>query len=620
MAHVLGSDFDRCREPLEGEATGEDARYDESFVELKGEIENIASGSVDWERVEKLAVKVLAETSKDLYAMSYLNAALIQRHGFLGLADGFALLRHWIETDWENLYPRKPARSRAFAFSWLVERVAPYIEAREPEDNAEVEVLESLREDFQTLAKIAQEHLGHLAPTFGEIQNLLRKKAETHQPPAESAQGASAEGTADASAETPGTAAASQAVSPDPASGVTPPPGGEAPPTETPETKTPQPGPATTTAPASPARPPTTATAVSQPVEIPDLPPLSDSAGAREIRDQIRAYIGPLRQSGMSSATPYRMLRVLKWQDLQGPPAADPGSGKTRVPAPRGPQRNALANLLTNRRWPELLEASEAAFQNDTGTFWLDLQRYSALALEYHDPTHGPRLAALVIDELRELLDRFPNLHHLTYADGTPFAAPETRQWIEESVRVVEVDVLGGGSGRAEDVVLSDEEIAEAQALFGKKKADEAMDLIQSAIERARNPRAVFRTRLTAAQLCLQAGKMGWSRTLLEQLRQTMDGFRFETWESETATEVYHLLALCCARQLEAAGGEPVPELEEALEEAQGRLFALDLRAAAKVEATLGDQATAVAAAKEKNRTKGSSDIAHLLKQLLGRL
>ena len=605
MAHVLGKDFDRCQAPLADEPTGQDARYEDDFDELKSEIENIASGTVDWENVQKLAVGLLAETSKDLNVFGYLSAALIQRHGFLGLADGFALFRHWIEADWENLHPRKPPRSRGFAFSWLVDRVTPYIDAREPKDETEVAVLETIRDDLQIIVKVAQENLGHNAPGFGELQNALRKKAEEHQP-AEPEPVEEPETEAEPVAEAP---PASSAPAGEP---TTPPtPSAEAPAPE------PAPTPAPKPAPATPQPAPVTA---GKPVEVPDLPPLADSAGAREIRDRIRTFIGPLRQSNLLSATPYRMLRVLKWEDLPSPPPADPGSGKTRVPAPRKPQRDALTHLLTHRTWPDLLEASEAAFQNDSGTFWLDLQHYSAVAIENLDPNHGPRLANVIIEALRDLLERFPNLHHLSFADGTPFAKQETRTWIEESVRVVDVDVVGGGGGRAEDTVLTDEEIAEAKGLFGKKQADAAMDLLQGAVERASNPRAVFRTRLTAAQLCLQAGKMGWARTLLDQLREETERFRFETWEPETAIEVYNLLAICCGRQLEAAGADADPALQTALTEAHNKLFALDLRAAAKVGSMLGEQGKAAEAGSGKGRQKSSAEIGNVLKQLLGRL
>ncbi len=628
MPHVMGGDYERCLNPLTDEPTGSDPKRDETFVDLKGEIENIASGKVSWERVEELAINVLAEISKDLYTMSYLSAALLQRHGFAGLADAFALLRHWMETDWDNLYPRRPARSRGFAFGWLVERVTPYISARQPMPE-EIALLQPLQDDLQVIATIARDQLKHLAPGFGEMHNALRRLIEENPVGAAAGQGAddssspadagtgdgsATDTTGDAAVEgtaTQGTASATLSKAAASKAAASKAAESEATPSKTAASKTPSPDAAPAQAPA-----PTPAPAGAKAVEIPELPPLADNATSRDIRDRIRALIAPLRQSQVLSPTPYQMLRTLKWRDLSGAPPADPDSGKTRLPAPRNNQRLVLANLLENKSWPELLEASEAAFQNDVGTFWLDLQHYSAVALENLDASHGPSLAALIVDELATLLQRFSNMPRLTFQDGTAFASPTTRQWIEESVRTVEVEVVSFGD-RGEDTVLTEDDISQIQKAFDSKQPEAAMAQLDTAIRRASNPRAVFRTRLTAAQLCLQANKDGWARMLLDDLRQSMERFSFEGWEPEVSTELYHLLALCCVRQIEKAGETPDPALQETLDLAQSRLFSLDLRAGAKVEAAFKD--SAALASGGKGRTGQVAELAQLFKHLLGR-
>lgn len=630
MPHVMGDDYGRCLEPLPDEPTGSDPKRDETFVDLKGEIENIASGKVSWERVEELSVKVLAEISKDLYALSFLSASLLQRHGFAGLADAFALLRHWMETDWDNLYPRRPARSRGFAFGWLVERVTPYISARQPTPD-EIPLLQPLQDDLAVIATIAREQLKHLAPGFAEMHNALRRHIEDHPDPNAAAEedkgqdeaqassggasgnaAVSAEG-ADGSTAAASSAAAAEAVSQGTATaGSSPSQDGVVSDGGVSDGSKQDAGSTENASAALPKQAP----AVGKAVEIPQLPPLADNATSRDIRDQIRTLIAPLRQSQVLSPTPYQLLRTLKWRDLKGPPPADPDSGKTRLPAPRKNQRLVLANLLENKSWPELLEASEAAFQNDVGTFWLDLQHYSAISLERLDPSHGPSLAALIVDELRTLLERFPNMPRLTYQDGTPFASSTTRQWIEESVRAVEVEVVSFG-GRGEDTVLTEDDISQVQQAFDSKEPETAMALLDAAIRKAGNPRAVFRTRLTAAQLCLQANRDVWARMLLDDLRQSMTSFSFEHWEPEVSTELYHLLALCCVRQIEKAGETPDPALQETLDLAQSRLFSLDLRAGAKVDAAFKD--SALASGSGKGRSGQVAELTHLFKHLLGR-
>ncbi len=66
-----------------------------------------ASGDrADWRPVVDLGVAILAEQSKDLEVASWLTEALVRRHGYAGLRDGFHLLHGLVENFWENLYPR----------------------------------------------------------------------------------------------------------------------------------------------------------------------------------------------------------------------------------------------------------------------------------------------------------------------------------------------------------------------------------------------------------------------------------------------------------------------------------------------------------------------------------
>jgi type VI secretion system protein ImpA len=59
----------------------------------------------EWRVILELAPKVLTAQSKDLEVAAWLVEALLRRHSFAGLRDGFRLLRGLVEKYWDGLYP-----------------------------------------------------------------------------------------------------------------------------------------------------------------------------------------------------------------------------------------------------------------------------------------------------------------------------------------------------------------------------------------------------------------------------------------------------------------------------------------------------------------------------------
>lgn len=59
----------------------------------------------EWHNVHDLAIKILSEDSKDLEICAWLIEALVRKHGFAGLRDGFHLAQKLCELFWDNLYP-----------------------------------------------------------------------------------------------------------------------------------------------------------------------------------------------------------------------------------------------------------------------------------------------------------------------------------------------------------------------------------------------------------------------------------------------------------------------------------------------------------------------------------
>jgi type VI secretion system protein ImpA len=58
-----------------------------------------------WRRILELAPEILQNDAKDLEVASWYLEALVRRHGYLGLRDGFKLIHGLIEKFWDEIYP-----------------------------------------------------------------------------------------------------------------------------------------------------------------------------------------------------------------------------------------------------------------------------------------------------------------------------------------------------------------------------------------------------------------------------------------------------------------------------------------------------------------------------------
>lgn len=77
------------------------ARAKEREIDAGAEIGDLP----EWRTILELGPKVLAAQSKDLEVAAWIIEALLRRHGFVGLRDGFRLVRELVETFWDGLYP-----------------------------------------------------------------------------------------------------------------------------------------------------------------------------------------------------------------------------------------------------------------------------------------------------------------------------------------------------------------------------------------------------------------------------------------------------------------------------------------------------------------------------------
>ncbi|MBI1425490.1 MAG: type VI secretion system protein TssA [Gammaproteobacteria bacterium] len=123
MASLQHIDINSLVEPLTGDiAVGVDLRHDVSpasdYSKLRDARKaariaernslfdgNSSEADEHWRTVLELAPKLLKSESKDLEMACWYTEALLRKHGFRGLHDGFTLIRELIEHYWDDIYP-----------------------------------------------------------------------------------------------------------------------------------------------------------------------------------------------------------------------------------------------------------------------------------------------------------------------------------------------------------------------------------------------------------------------------------------------------------------------------------------------------------------------------------
>ena len=560
MPHVLAADFDKCRDHFPGDAPfGADVKYEPVFENLKAEVLKLTAhssieGGVDWKSVKAWSLDILTSKSKDLTVGCYLALALFVIDGYGGLSDGLAILQKYIQEDWDGVFPAAARpRNRVSTLEWLVTRLPPFIEIKAPEP-FEVALLAPLSEQLSAFQESVKQRLMHETPSFSDLTAALATYLEDLKGSPVGGNGSAAAAVAETATAAPGQPQPAAVRAPEPATAVAP------------------------------------------------------GTPADEIAGRIRALIPALREADLSSPVPYRLLRSLKWDGVVALPILDPNAstpGTTRIQPPRTQQRAAMETLFAAGNWAALLNASEAAFQEGIGTFWLDLQRYTALALE---GLGSARAAEAVKEDVARFLGRLDALPTFYFAERTvtdpkrpaersiertPFASDETRQWLEtlKAAKAGEeapaVFLPAARTTESAESSLSPADARAAQDLLARQQPAAAFDLLQAAVEKAPNQRSRFRTRLAAARLCFQANQAAWARALLETLLEESEQFHFEDWEPETAADLYQLLALCYSRPPKKGGPQDPESARVQIENLRRKLFRLDMRAAAGLEEAL---------------------------------
>ncbi len=527
MEQRLGAPDLAAKPVSAGSPAGEWIRYEAEFESLKSEIDQLSVDpkATDWQQVVSLSSEILGERSKDLLVGCYLAAGLYELRGFQGLEEGLEALSRMASTYWQELFPPlKRSKARASALAWLVDRQGEAVdpETTRPEDR---DAIEGCLRQVAALAAFLDGKMGDSSPSFGPLRRGLeaaaRELERTQAPPKPQVENKPA-------------------------------------------------------APASAPKAPTPAPAVS--------PEISSTADAERA---LARSLGPLRKIGRllrldDPADPraYQLGRIVAWLRMtELPRNAD---GLSNLP-PEGASP-ALAEryqtLADDGQWSQLLEQAESQFERSV--LWLDAQRFVALALsELGDAYRGAH--RVVVGELATLIDRFPELPNLRFANDTPLAAAETRKWLAGGVAAA---AAGAAEAPAPVTAFAGEEdeeleqiLEQAGQLAREKRLPQAVAALRRLVTEAGGRRRGFARRLALARFLADARQHRLAITQLEYLDEEVRRFRLEEWDPALALEVLRLF-LGCQNQMIRGEWKKVPEAVAQARELFSRLARLDVATA----------------------------------------
>ena len=102
----VGNDIREDSSPTSPYYSIKDARNAARAAERNNMFDGDSSEADDqWRKILDLAPDILQNNAKDLEVASWYTEALIRRHGFQGLRDGFKLIHGLIDQYWDNIYP-----------------------------------------------------------------------------------------------------------------------------------------------------------------------------------------------------------------------------------------------------------------------------------------------------------------------------------------------------------------------------------------------------------------------------------------------------------------------------------------------------------------------------------
>jgi type VI secretion system protein ImpA len=562
--------------PIPGDnPSGKTLRYDpvyDKIREARREEDVLPQG--DWSRdvkkadfplVIKLATEALSTKSKDLQLAAWLTEAIMFRDHVAGLREGLDLLRGFMETFWDTLYPeiddgdlefragplgwvgskldgplrRLPlTKSKLDYFKYQESRRVGYEADAVSEEKAAArataiaekkctaeEFDEAVRatgdgyyeklatnlvaalESLQSLETLSDEKFGREAPSFSSLRTALEELQDFvkqyHKPPEEVP-----EETAEAAAE--------EAID----ESAAPIAGG-----------------------ASAAKKKSVT---------------AEPADRDDALQRLTIVAHFLRHESSLNPVPYLLLRAMRWGELR---AAGATLNPALLEAPPTEKRTLIKKMSVEGDWAGVLENSEQAMSLPCGRGWIDLQRYAVRACESLGSDYEP-VAAGIRSALKALLADYPDLLNSSLMDDTPAANAETQTWLRESILPPPPPPASSepeffpaamtSSSPSENT--NGEKVADVIELAMKAaragKVQEAIGMLTREMNNERTGRGRFQRHIQLANIFLTTKHEAIAYPILVELAEEIERRKLEEWEEAAIVAQPLALLYRCAEKM----------------------------------------------------------------------
>lgn len=462
--------------PIAGEnPAGEDVRGGAAFEALQAEIDRpndtANPGVTEWPKVVDLSARILAGEGKDLLVASYLAVGLMKQQAVPGFARGLKVLHDMIVTHWDGLFPpARRMRGRRNALQYWLDQCDEILRAASPSplDQAEVDAMLQHIDGIDNLLREKDDE----PPGVFRLASLVKGfPVKVEAPPEPEPADASGEAASDDAGAQAGAGSAGAAPQP---------PGNWS----------------------------------------------EAMALAVDGLSRVRMAADFMIESDPLSPIPYRASRWAAWTPIEELPAAD--GDITGIPAPDPATVEAVSALVEGGEHERLLRVVE--YNLPEAPFWLDLNCIEARALEALGEAYQPIVAAIRA-ETSALLARLPGLETLRFADGTPFASEDTREWLAAG--------NAAGTGGSPAAAGTSRELRKAMdaaiALAGQGDLPAAATMLQRAIERSTLARDRFEARVCLCDLLLQQQALSNPWPYVRGILADIDRHALDEWDPALA-------------------------------------------------------------------------------------